>query len=93
MVSEYYKKLALKIPAKIRDEQLLTVTDPINSAVASHADPYMKLLAKIWFTFIEPTATPDYSCGRCLANVINNYKELLPALKEVKRDFELLNSL
>lgn len=93
MSSAYYKGLAKKIPASVRDRDLLSADDLINNAVASAQDPYVKRLAKIWFMFIEPNAEPDMNCGKCLGNVISNFKELLPELKSLKYEEELLKQL
>lgn len=93
MNSPYYKSLAKKIPASIRERDLLSPQDLINNAVASPQDPYVKKLAKIWYMFIEPNGDLDMGCGKCLSNVISNFKELLPELKALKQEEELLNQL
>ena len=92
-VTDYYISIAKKIPASIRDSRILTPERPVEMAVASPGDPYIKRLAKIWFTFIEPNTVPDMKCGNCLRNLLDNFREILPALEKLKAESELLNSL
>lgn len=88
----YLKTLALQIPDKIRSERLLTDADPIANAKATENDANMQLLAKIWFTYIEPHK--EFStCPICLTNILSSFKNLKPALMEIEVDYQKIQHL
>lgn len=88
-----YSQIARKIPNNVRDKLILNDSDPIQNAVVSSKDPMMISLAKIWFKFIEPNAQPDFNCGKCLSNVLENFRQLKPTLIALKKENDMLNLL
>lgn len=89
----YYKLLAKKVPTQVRELKILTEENPVYTATANKSDKNMMMLAKVWYEFIEPNAERNYNCNICMNNILNGWKELFPALKELSIEHKLLESL
>lgn len=93
MISEAYLNRAKKVPPEIRDRYLLHDGDPLQNAITSGNDPYMRKIADIWFNFIDTTAERDYNCPRCMANILHNMRELKESFIYLQKQSILLNNL
>jgi hypothetical protein len=88
-----YRAIAIKIPDNVRSQRLICGADPIQHALPVQANPAMSLLFGIWHKFIEPNKEPTYNCPVCLNNILQNFREMKPALIELEREYQLLNSI
>lgn len=87
------RAIAIKIPAIIRSEKLLTADDPIGTAVAKRDNKNMLLLWAIWSEFVEPLNNEDLGCSLCLGRILKNFKHLKPMLEDLEMETELLKAV
>lgn len=95
MTTSYFTQICRKIPDRIRDERILIPEDPIANAMPNGSDKAMRMLANIWWEFIEPKpeGERDYKCGMCLSNILNNWRQLKQSLIDLRNENDLLNRL
>lgn len=86
------KEIASKIPDDIRSLRLLNESDPIHSAKISLEDEHMKLLVKVWDTFIEPHKETG-TCPICLNNIKTNFIQMYDTLVDLENDYKKLKMI
>lgn len=85
--------LCRKIPKVVREDKLLSDSEPILNATASVKDKNMLMLAKIWYEFIEPLSEKNYDCPKCLAGILSSWRELRPTLINLSKEEQMLNMI
>lgn len=86
------KEIAKKIPDEVRSLRILTPENPIFNATNSLINPHMKLLADVWYTFIEPNKDRS-TCPICLENILTNFGQMQETLIELEEDYQKLKML
>ena len=90
MISGHH--IARRIPNEVRHLRLLTASDPITNALPNSSNHHMMLLAEVWYTFIEPYKERNY-CPICLANILENFKQMKADLFQLEKEYQLLIKL
>lgn len=95
MESSYYTQICRRIPDRIRDERILVPEDPIANAMPNGSNKPMRMLANIWWEFVEPKpeGDRDYKCPACLSGILNNWRQLKQTLIDIRDENELLKRL
>lgn len=86
------RDLAMRIPAEVRSQRLLTEADPIITANATATDPKMILIVEVWYAYIEPFAERSY-CPVCIANILSNMRKMREYLIELETNYQTLKQL
>lgn len=84
--------IASRIPLEVRQLRILSDSDPISHAMPTSSNPHMMLLAEIWYAFIESHKEKSY-CPICLANILQNFREMKADLIELENEYQLLSKL
>lgn len=86
-----YYNLAKKVPDEIRLD--LLTDNVIYKAVAAAHDIHMAILLVVYNNHVHPGAEPiniNNPCLKCLANVLDIFRELEPYLIMVEKESKLL---
>lgn len=86
-----YRAIVIKFPSVVREKML--AEQMITSAQPTAQDAKMMYLMKAWYKFIEPLAEQNYNCGKCVANILSNYRQLLTEFETLHHEEEVLNQL
>lgn len=88
-----YSMLCRKIPTVVRENKLISDSEPILNATASVKDKNMLMLAKIWYEFVEPLSEKNYDCPKCLASILSSWRELRPTLIDLSKEEQILRMI
>lgn len=86
------RELAKKIPDNIRSEILITEEDPILNAAPNSGNPNMRLLADIWYEFINIHEERS-ECPICLNTILTNFRQMKVELIRLEQEYRILKSI
>jgi hypothetical protein len=62
----------------------------IYKAVPAPNDEHMRVLYTVWTTFVDTSGMLEPDCAYCMADILNNFKQLQPVLVELEQEAALL---
>lgn len=85
------KELAESIPHEYRNKILFEWLPAVPQATMEN--PKYKLLFDAYFIYVEPDGIQKTDCPRCLNNILNNWKSLMPHLRDAELEYNTLEKL
>lgn len=86
------KLICTKIPDEVRSLLLLSKKEPILHATNTLNDPNMRVLADVWYEYIEPEKERG-TCPICLENIRTNFRQMHSTLVQLEEEYQKLNLL
>ncbi|KAA5532660.1 hypothetical protein F0919_17925 [Taibaiella lutea] len=84
-------EMAMAIPKEYRNQIL--EENMIYKSIASASDRHMRILFTLWTQYVDPHGENDLDCPMCVTNIFNNFKQLEPALIEIRKQEKILEEL